>query len=98
MTENHYLGGFFGTEAEQTRWVGDKIEGWRDSVATLAGVARRHPQTAYAGLQKSLQQEWAFVQSITLGIGMAFQEVEDELQDTFLLALFQGATSHIPGR
>ena len=33
-----------------------------------------------------------------LGIGLAFQVVEDELQDIFLLTLFQGATSHIPGR
>ena len=51
-------------------------------VATLAGVAHQHPQIAYAGLQKSLQHEWSFVQRITLCIGMAFQAVEDELQDT----------------
>ena len=38
------------------------------------------------------------MQYVTPGIGMVFQPVEDELQDTFLLALFQGATSQIPGR
>ena len=63
-----------------------------DSVATLAGVARRHPQTAYVGLQKFLQQEWDFVQSVTPGIWMVFQAVEDKLWDTFLLALFQRGT------
>ena len=41
--------------------MGEKVEGWQDSVATLAGVAHWHLQTAYAGLQKSLQQEWVFV-------------------------------------
>ena len=74
------------------------MEGWQDSVATLSGVAHRHLQTAYAGLQNSLQQEWAFVQHVTQDIGMAFQEVEDALQDIFLLALFQGSTTHIPRR
>ena len=67
-------------------------------MATLAGVACHHPQTKYAGLQKSLQKEWFFVQRVTLGTGMEFQVVEDELRDTFLPALFQGATSQISGR
>ena len=49
-------------------------------MATLAGVVCHHPQTAYAGLQKSLQKEWTFVQRFTLGIGMEFQVVEDELR------------------
>ena len=61
-------------------------------------MARQHPQTAYAGLQKSLQQEWAFVQSVTPVKRMAFQPVEDELQEIFLPSLFWGATSQIPGR
>ena len=94
----HYLWGFARTEAEKTRCLGEKVDGWQNLMATLDGVARRHPQAAYAGLLKSLQQEWAFVQHINLGIGMEFQAVEDELRDTFLLYLFQGATSHIPGR
>ena len=64
----------------------------------LDGVVRRHLQTPYAGLQNSLHQEWAFVQCITLEIGMAFQLVEDVLQEIFLPSLFQGDTYHIPGR
>ena len=75
--------------------MGEKVEGWQDSVATLAGVAHWHLQTAYAGLQKSLQQEWAFVKSVTLVIGIPFQAVEDEFWDIFLLTLFQFATSQI---
>ena len=36
----------------------------------------------------SLQQEWDFVQRVTLGIGMVFQPVEYDLWDTLLLSLF----------
>ena len=61
-------------------------------------VACRQPQTAYAVLQKSLQKEWALVERVTPDIGMAFQDVEDALWDIFLLALFKGATAHIPRR
>ena len=59
----------------------------------MAGVARRHPQTAYMGLKKSLQQDWDFMQCVTLDIDMAFQVVEDTLWYIFLQSLFQGATS-----
>ena len=76
----------------------DKVEGWRDSVATLAGVAHQHPQTTYAVLQKSLQQELASLQHVTPDIGTVFQDIEDVLQEIFLPALFQGGTSQIPGR
>ena len=67
-------------------------------MATLAGVARRLPQTAYTGLQKSLYQEWDFVQRVSPDIGVDFQVVEDELQDILLPALLKGATSEILGR
>ena len=66
-------------------------------MATLSGVARRHPKTAYAGLQKSLHQEWDFVQHVNPEIGMAFQVVDYVLRDIFLPDLFQGDTSQIPG-
>ena len=64
----------------------------------LGRVERWHLHTAYAVLNKSLQQKWAFVQCATPDIGMAFQVVEDALRNTFLPALFQGAMSQIPGR
>ena len=67
-------------------------------MTTLTGVARRHQQTTYVVLQKSLQQEWAFVPRVTPGIGITFQAVEDGLRDTFLPAIFQGAAFQTPGR
>ena len=98
MTGSRYLGVFVGSKTAKDIWQGENVKGCQDLVATLAGVARCHPQNAYVGLQNSFQQEWAFVQRITLDIGMDFQVVEDALQDIFPLALFQGATEQIPGR
>ena len=65
---------------------------------TLAGVARKHPQSAYAGLQKSLQQEWAFLQRVTPGIDNAFRPVEEEIAKAFLPELFVGAGDGDLGR
>ena len=64
----------------------------------MAGVARKHPQSAYAGLQKSLQQEWAFVQRVTPGTGEEFGPVEEEIAKVFLLALFEGVRDGDPER
>ena len=67
----------------QKEWLGKKVEGWTNSIATLAGVALKHPQSAYAGLQKSLQQEWDFVQRVTPGVGAAFAMVKEALREVF---------------
>ena len=74
------------------------MEGWAESVRTLSGVARKHPQSAYAGLKKSLQQEWVFMQRVTLGIGDAFGTVEEEIATAFLPELFEGVGDGTPGR
>ena len=54
----------------------EKVTGWIDLVDVLAGVARRYPQTSYAGLKISLQQEWDFFQRINLHIREVFRPVE----------------------
>ena len=48
-------------------------------VKVLAGVAHQNLQTSYAGLQKSLHQEWSIVQHVTLHIVGAFHPVEEAL-------------------
>ena len=85
---SRYLGGFVGEAAAQASWVEDKASSWAEAVGELAVVAKRFPQTAYAGLQKSLQQEWQFVQRVTPGIGAAFAAIEASIRDRFLPALF----------
>ena len=71
VTRHRYLRGFIGDREADERWMGDKITGWEKSVETLSRVSCKHPQSAYAVLQKSLQQEWSFVQRVTPGIGNA---------------------------
>ena len=78
------------------RWLAENIQGWTDSLETLAGVSQKHPQSAYAGLQKSLQQECAFVHRVTPGIVDAFRPVETVLKETFVLALFEGLSNSVP--
>ena len=54
VTRYRHLGGFIGDREAEKRWMAGKITGWAESVETLSGVYRKHPQSAYAGLQKSL--------------------------------------------
>ena len=75
-----------------------KVQGWTELVTTLSGVTSNHLQSAYAGLQKSLQQEWAFVQQMIPGIGDAFRPVETVLKETFVPELFKGLGDGVPER
>ena len=65
-------------------------------MAILAGAARNHPQSAYTVIQKSLQQEWAFVQRVTPGAGDSFDPVEKAFKETFVPALFEGLWEGVP--
>ena len=67
-------------------------------MGTLAGVSHKHSQSAHDGLQKSLQQEWAFLQQVTPGKGDAFGPVEKAPRETFLPALFEGLREGAPER
>ena len=59
-------------------------------VELFSEVLFRHPQTAYAGLKKSLQKEWYFFQRVTPDIGESFLPVEKDMEKSFLPALFRG--------
>ena len=72
----------------RNEWIEEKCENWVHGVDALASAARRYPQTAYAGLQKSLQQEWQFLQRVVKGIGELFEEVWKAISERFLPALF----------
>ena len=89
VTGSRYLGGSVGERAAEVRRIKEKVERWSESVRKLSRVARKHPQSAYAGLQQSLQQELAFVQQVTPGIGDAFGPVEEEIAMAFLPEPFE---------
>jgi hypothetical protein len=52
-------------------------------------MARRYPQTAYAGLAKSLQQEWQYLQRVVPNCGAVFEPVKEAIRLVFLPALLQ---------
>ena len=76
VTRSRYLSGFIGEQESEKVWLAEKLDGWAHPIEGLDGVTQRHVQTAYSGLKKSLQQEWAFVQHVTLYIWEALCPVE----------------------
>ena len=54
VTGHRYLGGFIGDAAAEREWLKENVQGWMESVSILEGVAHKHPQYPYAGLQNSL--------------------------------------------
>jgi len=57
-----HIGGFIGTLEAKTKWLQPQIQQWIKGIKRLANVAPRFPQTAYAGMAKSLQLEWQYLQ------------------------------------
>ena len=43
VTGHCYLVGSIGDVSAETEWLGKKVEGWTESIATLEGVALKHP-------------------------------------------------------
>jgi hypothetical protein len=84
---HRYVGGFVGSGAAEAAWVDPQVEQWVDGVTALAIVARRYPQTAYAGLARSLQAEWQYLQRVTPHIEAAFAPLEEAIATVFLPAL-----------
>ena len=84
---HRYLGGFVGTPQARDSWLDPQIQQWVQGVEALSKVARRYPQTAYAGLARSLQSEWQYLQRVTPHVATAFGPVEEALATKFLPAL-----------
>ena len=84
-----YLGGFIGSTAKQLEWLRPQIQQWIEGIEKLAKVAKRYPQTAYAGLVKSLQTEWTYLQRVVPELEEVMAPIEEAIKDTFLPALFQ---------
>ena len=72
-----YIGGFICTEESRDEWLESKIQGWVETIQIFSKAAHRYPKTAYAGLTRSLQMEWAYVQRVIPDIGDHFGPVEE---------------------
>ena len=71
-----YLGAYLGSQAELEAWVKPQVEAWAHGVKVLDKIARRHPQSAYAGLGMSLQLEWKYLQRTVPGVGTLMGPIE----------------------
>jgi hypothetical protein len=69
VTGYWYLGGFIGEDSEKEKWIKDEVEAWVELVELLSSAAKKYCQTAYATMQKSLQQRWQYVQCVCPNIG-----------------------------
>jgi hypothetical protein len=76
MTGSHYLGRFIGEKEEQDEWMQELTLKWTAVIKELARVAKLYLQSAYTGLNKSLQQEWQLVQRVCNRISGFFTGVE----------------------
>ena len=98
LVDGHrYVGGFVGTEATEEAWLAPQIQQWVGSVHSLAKVAKRFPQTAYAGLAKSLQSEWHFLQRVTPDWEEQFAPLEEAIATRFLPALLDTTVEEVAG-
>ena len=60
---SRYLGSFIGEATERDSWIATKVDDWVYSIKKLAGASRSaYPQSAYSALQRSVQQEWQYLQ------------------------------------
>ena len=55
VTISRYPGACIGNQAAEMEWLEGKVQDWTASVDIMERVVHIHLQTAYAGLQKSLQ-------------------------------------------
>ena len=61
-------------------------------------MAWKSPQATYAGLQKSLQQEWIFMQWATQGLGEDFRPMEKALREDSLPSPLLRSEEHMPNQ
>ena len=60
-----YLGSFIGDTNLSNDWIKEKKFKWIYCIKDISKIAKYQPQTAYAGFQRVLQQEWRYLQRNT---------------------------------
>ena len=87
-TGYRYLGSYIGEKERYTEWVEEQISDWIKAVENLAEMAVYVPQSAHAGMQRALRQEWTFMQRVITGISGLFSTLESTLNDCFFFTNF----------
>jgi hypothetical protein len=93
-----YLGGFIGSNASKTDWLGSMVTTWVAAVETLALLAGNYPQAAYTGFTFCLQNKWQYVQHMTSDTAPHFTPLEVAIRTKFLPALLGISASDLDGK
>ena len=67
-----------------------KVEAWAHGFRTLSKIAKRYPQSVYAGYGMPLQIEWKYLQRTVLGVGSLMDSIQYALREASFPALFGG--------
>ena len=86
---HRYVGGYVGSTAMQDRWIEPMVGKWVASIEALARVARKYPQSAYAGYSQSLQAEMQYICRVVPGVGKHLEPVEMAIREYLIPALFE---------
>ena len=87
-----YLGSHIGAECVMRSWLEPKIQKWVEAIKVMGHAAKRYPQTAYAGMTRSLMCEWQYLQRVLPGVSDAFEPIEEVLRCRFIPQLLGQAT------
>ena len=90
VSVSRYLGSYLGPQEELEAWVKPKVEARAHGVRVIDKIARRHPQSAYAGLGMLLQLEWQYLQRTVPGVGNLMGPIEEALREKLSPSLFGG--------
>lgn len=94
-TGNKYLGAYVGDEPRFQEWLTKKTTDWTTHLESYAGVCVKYPHPAYCGIQKSLQQEWQFVQRTNTCPPSYFETMERSFAETIVPGLFNAPTAPV---
>ena len=90
VDDHRCVGAFVGTDKSRDKWTAKNIDASAHGVERLASVGRKHPQTAFAGLTKSLLNKWQHLQQV------AHDKVDHfALVEAAVATKFMGSSRHV---
>ena len=95
-TRGHrYLGSYLGCGTLKRDYIEAKVSRWCAGVSTLAKLAVKYPQSAFAGYSFCLENEWLYVMRCTPDIAPYFGPLEQVIREEFIPALLDVGSDYI---
>ncbi len=87
-----HVGRYLGSQEAHNQWIQPQIQQWVRGMEHIAQVAPQFPQMAFAGLTKSLQLEWQYLQQVIPRTSPVLTPIKEAIATTFLPALLAEST------